>query len=92
MDQDAQLSTELARAAQAEHLLNNVLFQDAINAVKAKYEQEWLGSRLDDTAKRERCFLAMRALDDVIRQFETHVATGKLAQAQLKSKAKAKIN
>jgi hypothetical protein len=88
MDKDAQLSTELARAAHAQHLLNDIMFQDAINAVKAKYEQEWMGSRVDDTAKRERCFLAMRALDDVIRQFETHIATGKLAKAQVKAKAK----
>jgi hypothetical protein len=85
---EARLSLEMARAAQAQRLLEDTMFQDAFNAVKAKYEADWIGSRLDDEKKRERCFLAMRALDDVIRQFETHIATGKLAKAQVKAKAK----
>jgi hypothetical protein len=88
MDAD-RVSLELSRAAQAEHLLRNELLQDAINAVKARYEQDWLGSRLDDTQKRERCFLAMRALNDVIKAIEQHIVTGKLAKAEVKAKAKA---
>jgi hypothetical protein len=86
---ESRLSLEMARAAQAERLLQNEMLQDALNAVKAKYEADWIGSRLDDTQKRERCFLAMRALSDVIKHLETHIATGKLAKAEVKAKAKA---
>lgn len=86
---EGRLSEEMARAAQAQRLLDDTMFQDAINAVKAKYEHEWRASRLDDTQKRERCFLAMRALDDVLKAVETHVVTGKLAKAEVKAKSKA---
>jgi hypothetical protein len=88
MMDEGRISLELARAAQAERLLADDIFKDALNAVKAKYEADWLGSRLDDTQKRERCFLAMRALADVIRHIEMHVATGKLAKAEVKNKSK----
>jgi hypothetical protein len=88
MMDEGRLSLEMARAAQAERLLGDTMLQDAINAVKAKYENDLFGSRLDDTAKRERCFLAMRALADIIKHLEAHVATGKLAKAEVKAKAK----
>lgn len=86
---EGRLSAELARAAQAERLLADDIFKDAINAVKAKYETEWASSRLDDEKKRERCFLAMRALGDVIAHIERHIVTGKLAKAEIRAKAKA---
>jgi hypothetical protein len=86
---EGRLSSEMARAAQAQRLLEDRVFQDAFNAVKAKYEADWINSRLDDEKKRERCFLAMRALDDIRRAIESHVVTGKLAKAEVKAKAKA---
>jgi len=86
---EARLSLEMARAAQAERLLQNELLQDAFNAVKAKYEKDWQGSKLDDVNKRERCFMALRALDDVLKALETHIVTGKLAKAEVARKAKA---
>jgi hypothetical protein len=38
MMDEGRLSLEMARAAQAERLLGDTMLQDAINAVKAKYE------------------------------------------------------
>jgi hypothetical protein len=86
---ESRISVELARAAQAERLLADHLLQDAVNAVTAKYEKQWRESKPDDEEKRERAYLALRALSDLMREIERHVVTGKLARAEI---ARKKVN
>jgi hypothetical protein len=86
---EGRLSTELARAAQAERLLGDSILQDAISAVTTKYEKAWRESKPDDEEKRERAYLALRALSDLMREIERHVVTGKLAKAEIARKRQA---
>jgi hypothetical protein len=83
---EGRLSIELARAAQAERLLQDTILQDAVNAVTAKYEKQWRDSKPDEDEKRERAYLALRALSDLMREIERHIVTGKLAKAEVARK------
>lgn len=64
------------------------MLQDAMNAVRAKHEKQWRESKADDTDKRERAYHALKAVDEVLKELETHIATGKLAKREVQRKPK----
>lgn len=74
---------EIARAHQAERLLNDPLFQEAFAVVEAEYLDGWRNSPARDTEGRERLWLMLKLLGKVRGHLQTVMETGKLAEKQL---------
>jgi hypothetical protein len=77
------LNQELGRASEAQAILNNDLFKEAFETVKAAYTEAWLNSPARDTEGREKIYQFMQALTAVEGHLVSVVQTGEMAKAQL---------
>ena len=80
---DIKLSQELGRAAEAQEILSNPIFADAIEKLKLAYTDAWLNSPARDEEGREKIYQFMQALKSVEEHLVSVVQTGELAKAQL---------
>lgn len=75
---------EVIRGHQAEDLLNNPLFKDAINAVRDGIVSNLANSPLGDEKTHNRLAIALQIVNQIEKQLKDHVATGKMASLQIK--------
>lgn len=80
---NGKLNQELGRAAEAQAILNNAIFQEAVTTIKAAYTDAWLNSPARDTEGREKIYQFMQALTAVEEHLVSVVQTGEMAKAQL---------
>lgn len=73
----------IAMGEQAERLLNDPTFKDALIKVEAKYVAQWRNSGLTDSLGREKAFLLLKALSDVFTEIKVTISGGQVAKAQL---------
>ena len=79
-------SEEVSRSHQAKQILENKLFQEAIESLKKIYSEALLektGAKESDT--REELWIAYNVVGKVEQHLQTIVETGKLAEKQLDS-------
>ena len=84
-------SEEVSRSHQAKQILENKLFQEAIESLKKIYSEALLektGAKESDT--REKLWIAYNVVGKVEQHLQTIVETGKLAEKQLDSFRKQK--
>ena len=82
----AMRSEEVSRSHQAKQILENKLFQEAIESLKKIYSEALLektGAKDSDT--REKLWIAYNVVGKVEQHLQTIVETGKLAEKQLDS-------
>jgi hypothetical protein len=87
MTDEASLNETATRGVRAEGLLNNELLSEAFTALEGSYVSAWRASAIDDSAGREKLFLAINVIGKVRDHLASVVANGKLAQAELKELA-----
>lgn len=87
MTDEASLNETAARGVRAEGLLDNELLAGAFTALEASYISAWRATAIDDSAGREKLFLAINIVGKVRDHLASIVANGKLAQAELKELA-----
>ena len=75
---------EVIRGHQAEDLLNNPLFKDAITAVRDGIVQSIASSPMGDEKTHNRLAIALQIVNQVEKQLITHVQTGKMAALSIK--------
>lgn len=80
--------TEVQRASQAQEILNNPLFIEAIDEVKKGIIYSMTVSSLGDSDTHNRLVIAMQLLNQIEKQLKDHVATGKMASLQINDKRK----
>lgn len=80
---DGKLNTELGRAAEAQAILDNALFQEAFEILRSSYTDAWLNSPARDEQGREKIYQFMTALKAVEDHLVSVVQTGELAKTQL---------
>tara|TARA_R110000824_G_scaffold88567_4_gene217686 strand:- start:2320 stop:2574 length:255 start_codon:yes stop_codon:yes gene_type:complete len=73
---------EIQRGLKAKEILDNPLFQEAIQKVSAELDHEWINSPIRDTEGRERIYMMKRMLNVVLIQVKSVMETGKLASTQ----------
>jgi hypothetical protein len=73
------------RAQQAEHLINNELFQESFAYLEAAYMKAWRNTGIADadTIGRERLWQAINLLDKVRDHLRTVIERGKLSKRQI---------
>jgi hypothetical protein len=84
---EANLQDDVTRAGQARALLDSELLGSAFAALERSYLDAWRATHVDDTAAREKLFLAVNIVGKVRDQLAHVVADGTLAQRELKQLA-----
>ena len=87
MTDEASLNEMATRGVRAEELLDNEPLSDAFTALEASYVVAWRSTAIDDSAGREKLFLAINIVGKVRDHLASVVANGKLARAELKELA-----
>ena len=80
---DGKLYDEVARAARAEHLLNDTLLSECVAKVRAAYLAAWETTKHDETDKREQLWLSLSALEQVMNEIRSVANSGKMAKLML---------
>ena len=86
-------SEEVSRSHQAKQILENKLFQEAIESLKKIYSEALLektGAKESDT--REKLWIAYNVVGKVEQHLQTVIETGKLASKQLEDFRKQQHN
>jgi hypothetical protein len=87
MSDESRLDQAVAKAAQAQELLDSELLTEAFGTLEENYSSVWRATAIDDVAGREKLFLAINIVGKVRDHLNAVVANGKLAQAELKELA-----
>jgi hypothetical protein len=84
---EVQLHNDVNRAERARALLDNDVLVEAFATLERSYLDAWRTTHVDDTAAREKLFLAVNIVAKVRDQLAKVVADGALAQRELKELA-----
>lgn len=87
MTDEASLGEIATRGVRAEKFLENELLTEAFTALEASYISAWRETSIDNSAGREKLFLAINIVGKVRDHLAAIAANGKLAQAELKQLA-----
>lgn len=87
MVDEHKLLRDQARAVGAQALLENDLFNEALESIERDLIAAWKATPARDTDGRERCWSAIQQLGKIKGFVETVLRDGKLASAQLKELA-----
>ena len=74
---------EQDRGAKASAVMNNPLVKEAFGQIREAYVDDWSHTDPSDTAKREKLFYLMKALEAFEGHFESVIRTGKMASQQV---------
>lgn len=86
MNED-KLRQQLAEAAQAQALLENKFLWELFDKMSAEYIAAWKTRPVDDTAGRERLWMAVNVCAKVMDNLNKMVSNGKMAKADLERMA-----
>jgi hypothetical protein len=87
MTDESKLDQAVAKAVRAQGLLDDELLLEAFTGLEESYTAAWRSTTIDDVAAREKLFLAINIVGKVRDHLTAIVASGKLAQAELKELA-----
>jgi hypothetical protein len=77
------LEQQAQKGQQAERILNDEVFKESIAKVEAKYLNQWRSSQLDAGLQREKAYLLLRALSDVLNEIQVVIDGGAVAKATM---------
>jgi hypothetical protein len=80
---------ELQRGETARRILDDPLFIEAVESIRAEITQQWNQSPARDTEGRERLYLSRKMLDKIELNLASVMDSGKLAQHTLAERFKA---
>lgn len=87
MIDEHQLLRDAGKSAQAQQLLDNPLFNEALLKIETDLITAWRSTPARDQEGRERCWNALQQAGKIKGYFEAVLNDGKLAAAQLKELA-----
>lgn len=83
MADESELHREAARAQHAKALLEDETLTRAFDTLRDQYREAWEATAPNDSASREKLYLAMRTLPAVRKNLETLLMNGTIAHRQL---------
>ncbi len=72
--------SEIKRSDQAKRILEDEIFIEAIQKIRAELNTEWLNSDTKDSEQRENIFVMRRMLEVVLMQIRSVMETGKIVK------------
>ena len=73
---------EVRRAGEAQQLLDNPLFKEALITVREALITHLLNTRVSEEVERDRLYITIKALDLVHQHIQSVLETGKLAEKE----------
>ena len=89
MTDESKLVKEQSRGVRAQQLVNDELLTEAFTELERSYIAAWRSTTINDTAAREKLFLAINVVGKVRDHLASVVRDGKVAEAELKALAQA---
>lgn len=83
------LNEEIERGVQAMGVLDEPIFREAVNTLRARYAEEWEATPARDTEGREQLWKLMKSLSAVEGHLKIVMETGKLARIQIQQESRA---
>ena len=83
MTDEFKLRRDAEAASRAQALADDETLQGAFSALESAYTSAWRRTHIDDTAGREKLFLAINVVGKVRDHLSNIIANGKLAQREL---------
>lgn len=83
---------EAQRGESARRILDDPLFQEAVEVIRQDILAQWQSSPARDTQGRETLWLSTKLLDKLVMQLKGVMESGVLARATLASRAKQAVN
>lgn len=74
---------QMAKAHQAERLLNDPMISGAFSGLREQLLKEWEHTELDDTERREDIWRCLKLLGRLQQSFNQHVNTGRFVEREL---------
>ena len=87
MTDESRLHEAAAKALRAQELLDHELLAEAFESLEKGYIAAWRLTTIDETAGREKLFLAINILGKVRDHLASVVSNGRLAEAELRELA-----
>ncbi len=78
-------ATDIARAREAQALLENPLLNDSLNRIERTWEQAWRSTTPGDTEKREKAYRMLYALTEFRSELQSIIEGGKIAAKTMDS-------
>jgi hypothetical protein len=82
-----ELDQEISRGQRAAEVLDNDLYREAFDTLKARLMQQWAESPARDKEGRESLWLMTRLLENVESHLSEIMQTGKMARVQLEQQS-----
>jgi len=89
MTDESKLDVAVGRAARAQDLIDNELLAESFKTLEDAYIAAWRQSPIEDTAAREKLFLAVNVIGKVRDNLIAVLSNGKLAMAEIQQIAEA---
>lgn len=86
----AELESRIKRGDEAENLINNPLFKEAIVILKAEVYRKFTETKSDDDKKRYELWLEQKLINDFMSNFTSIVTTGNICKKELSRLSKLK--
>lgn len=86
MDEEAQLSDEMARGSRAKAILDSGTYQEAVQAVEIKILEDWKRSPIRDQEGQLALRLKLQCLEQIKAYLKEAMETGKLASQTIEEK------
>jgi hypothetical protein len=87
MVDEHKLLRDADRASKVQALIENEYLNEAFQTLERTYIEKWRDTDILDSASREKLYMKVAALNDVIAHLGTVLSDGKLASHQLKALA-----
>lgn len=87
MADEHKLLRDADRASKVQALIENEYLREAFDNLERTYIEKWRATDINDSVSREKLYMKVAALNDVISHLGTILSDGKLAAHQLKSLA-----
>lgn len=73
---------EVLDGQEAQRILDSDVYKKAMQKLSDGYMSEWMNSRPNDVAERERAYTKIQILADFVNEVKTVMETGKMAEKQ----------
>lgn len=87
VDQTMREAKEIDRGAQAKHILESALFNEAFDLIRQNFMDDFENSTAAESEKRENAWVAVKMVKQIKLHFESIMYTGKMAEIQRRERA-----
>jgi len=79
------MSKEVERGREAQRIIESEVYKKAMQTLADGYQSQWINSRPNDVAERERAYTKIQILADFVNEVKAVLETGQMAEHEIKT-------